>query len=80
MTRTDKIVSAYLEKMRETYEWAQRGDQVSERGLAMGEDAARKACAGLIKLEGECWSAALVAGGFTGRYTSKALAEFCKEG
>ncbi len=78
--QTDKIVSLYVEGMKATYEWARRGDTVSERGLAMGADAARKACAGKLKLEGDCWMNAIHGAGFTGPYTAKALASFCGEG
>lgn len=80
MNRTDKIVSAYLEGMKARYDWARRGDAISEKGLAMGADAARKACAGLVKLEGEAWIAALREAGFSGTYSARALAQFCKEG
>lgn len=80
MSKTDKIVSLYIEKMRATYDWARKGDATSERGLAMGADAARNACAGKIKLEGDCWFAAIREAGFSGPYSARALAEFCKEG
>jgi hypothetical protein len=79
-TRTDKIVSLYVEKMQSTYDWARKGDATSERGLSMGADAARKACAGKLKLEGDCWNSAIREAGFTGPYTAKALAEFCNQG
>lgn len=80
MNRTDKIVSLYVAKMHATYDWAKRGDAVSERGLAMGADAARKACVGKLKLDGDCWMQAIREAGFSSFYTAKALAEFCKEG
>jgi len=80
MNKTERIVTLYIEKMQATYEWARRGDAVSERGLSMGADAARNACAGKIKLEGVCWRAAIREAGFSGPYSARALAEFCKEG
>lgn len=80
MNRTDKIVSLYIEKMKSAYDWARKGDAVSERGLSMGADAARKACEGKLKLEGDCWNAAIREAGFSGPYTMRALAEFCSEG
>ena len=46
MNKVDTIVAAYLDGMRATYEWARRGDAIAEKGLAMGAEAARNACAG----------------------------------
>ncbi len=79
MTKTETIVANYINGMKATYAWAQRGDAISEKGLALGADTARKACAGKIKLEGDCWMQALRDAGFTGPYTVKALAAFCAE-
>jgi hypothetical protein len=79
MDKTETIVAAYLDRMRATYEWARRGDAIAERGLAMGADAARNACAGKLKLDGDCWMTALRLAGFTGKYTMAALKAFCEE-
>ena len=81
-TNTDKIVDTYLARLKETYPWAQgaNGDVAQRRGLELAEQAARKACAGKIKLEGDAWAYALKASGFTGFYTMRALASFCGEG
>lgn len=77
--RTETIVAAYLEGMKARYEWARADDDRAKRGLAMGADTARKACAGLVKLEGEAWGEALRTAGFTGPLTKAALAAFCGE-
>jgi len=78
-SKTDFIVSAYIDGMKSRYEWARKEDAIAERGLSMGADAARKACAGKFKLEGDAWLAAIRQAGFTGVYTAKALAAFCEE-
>jgi hypothetical protein len=78
-SKTEIIVAAYIDGMKERYDWARKGDAISERGLSMGEDAARKACAGKLKLEGDAWIAAIRQAGFTGIYSAKALAAFCKD-
>jgi len=77
--RTDTIVKNYLDGMKARYGWArgENGEIAMRRGLEIGEDAARKACAGLLKLEGDAWAQALRDAGFTGNYTAKALAAFC---
>jgi phage-related protein len=79
MNRTETIVNAYINGMKATYVWAQRDDAIAEKGLAMGADAARNACAGKLKLDGACWMAALRSAGFTGNYTMAALKAFCEE-
>lgn len=76
-TKTETIVALYLDGMRARYDWARKGDAIAERGLTLGADAARKACAGKIKLEGDAWQDALRGAGFTGTYTMRALATFC---
>jgi hypothetical protein len=80
MTITDKIVAAYIDGMKARYGWArgENGEAIQQRGLTMGEDAARKACAGLIKLDGDAWLAALDSVGFKGHYTMKTLKAFCE--
>jgi hypothetical protein len=82
MTITDKIVAAYLDGMKARYSWArgEQGDIAQRRGLELGEKAARAACAGKIKLEGDAWAEAVKAAGFTGPITCKALAAFCAKG
>ena len=81
-TNTDKIVSAYIDRLKVVYPWAQgaNGETAQRRGLEMAEDAARNACAGKLKLEGDAWTYALKAAGFSGHYTMRALASFCGEG
>lgn len=75
--RTESIVASYVEGMKARYAWAQANDAVAERGLTMGADAARKACAGQLKLEGEAWEAAVRSAGYTGPLTKAGLAAFC---
>jgi len=77
--RTETIVAAYVDGMKARYAWAQANDAIAERGLAMGADAARKACAGKLKLEGEAWEAAVRAAGFAGPITKAALASYCDQ-
>ena len=76
---TDKIVSHYIVGMKALYPWArgEQGEAIAKRGLEIGERAARAACAGTLKLEGQAWTDAVRASGFTGPITKKALAAHC---
>ena len=70
MTPTKKsIKAAYIDALQKTYPFYTEGS----RPLAMAENAADKALSGVMRLEGDCWSAALVAHGLKPSVTLKAL-------
>lgn len=82
MNMTDKIIATYLSNLKAAYPWArgENGAVAQSRGLELAEQAARKACAGKLKLEGTVWDAALRTNGFTAsRYSMNALALHCGE-
>lgn len=79
MTKTETIVAAYIEGMKARYEWARADDERATRGLTLGADAARNACAGKLKLEGEAWESAVRSAGYSGPMTKAGLAAFCAE-
>ena len=79
MSRTDTIVAAYIDGMKARYAWAQQDNKFARLALEAGEQSARYACSGMLKLEGDAWGEALKTAGFVGPYTMKALAAFCAE-
>ena len=79
MSMTDKIVQIYIDNLKAAYPWArgENGNLAQTRGLDLAKQAAQSACSGKLRLEGDCWTAALREAGFTGFYTMKNLAEYC---
>lgn len=75
--RSNAIVAAYLDGMKARYAWAQGDTPVARKGLEAGAFAARNACAGKIKLEGEAWTEAVRKAGYVGPMTKAGIAAFC---
>ena len=69
------IKADYLAGLADAYEWARNGGPVQERGLHLAGEAADKALAGKMRLEGEVWYAALAANGVHKAAPLRVLAE-----
>lgn len=72
-----KIKAAYLTKLAEKYAWArgEMGETAQTRGIAAASEAADKALAGQLKLEGYCWFEALRENGVPATATRAMLRE-----
>ena len=68
------IHAAYIEGLKQTYPWARDGGVAQERGLALAAQAADKALAGKLKLEGRIWFEALAQNGVQKSSSMKILA------
>lgn len=68
------IRAAYLLGIEARYDWAKPGSAARERGLQLAGEAADKALAGKLKLDGDCWREALEANGVNPRATMRELA------